>query len=82
MTQDEIEWNTGDKVIIKAELELAPKTRGKIYVDLWYTNIYELFLSDLDFSNLSDLTSVFDNKVVFQPRMITRPCINCTEEDS
>jgi len=31
------------KVIIKATIELGAKTSSKIYVDLWYANIYELY---------------------------------------
>ena len=45
MTYEEMEWNIGEQVIVKASIELAPKTDRTIYVDLWYTNIYNLFLS-------------------------------------
>jgi len=57
-------------VIIKATIELAAKTSSKIYVDLWYTNIYELYLSHWDIVSLHEMTELFDGTVIFEPKPI------------
>jgi len=67
MTYDEVEWTSGQKVVIKASIELAPKTDGTIYVDLWYTNIYNLFLSStwMDIDVIATMQDIFGDKIIF-----------------
>ena len=41
-----------------------------MYVDLWYANIYELYLSSWDAISLHEMTELFNGTVIFEPKPI------------
>lgn len=63
-----------EKVIVKAEIDLASKMDEPIEVDLWYSSAYEMLNHAWNFQDLAKMGSVFGKSVIFQPRIITYTC--------
>jgi hypothetical protein len=67
-----------NKVIIKAQIDLAKQTRGNIEVDLWYSGAYELLNAGIDFNKYAEMTEMFSDQVTFHPRIMTTSCQTCS----
>lgn len=69
------------RVIIKAEIDLATKTKGTVNTDMWYANIYELYNSGWDLARFAEIQEIFKARVKIHPRLITNSCNKCTDEE-
>ena len=56
------------------------KSNDKINVDIWYSSLYELQDSRIDFSHLATMQDIFKDKVVFQPRTFIYGCLWCDQK--
>ena len=52
----------------------------KINVDIWYSSLYELQESRIDFDSLAKMQDIFTDKVVFQPRTYVYGCYWCDKK--
>ena len=68
-------------IIIQANLRLGNKDKDKLHLDVWYGSIYEFALSDVNLRDYSDMSELFKNDVIFQPRIMTKSCESCNEEN-
>ena len=67
----------GNRIVMRAVVDLAQQTNGMIQVDLWYSGAYELMQVGLDFKKYAEMQEIFKHKVKFQPRTMTTSCTRC-----
>lgn len=60
----------GKKVIVKAEIDLATKTKEVVNVDMWYGNIYEFYNSEIDMQKYAEIQDIFNHKATITPRLV------------
>jgi hypothetical protein len=68
-----------NRVIIQGNINVATRSNNAedIRADMWYSSIYELYLSDLDLKAYSDILLYLQSHIKFQPRMLTYSCLDC-----
>lgn len=49
-------------------------------LDLWYGSIYEFPLSDMELSDFSKMSDIFQEHVIFTPRTINKQCKHCNAD--
>ena len=64
-----------NQVIIQATVDIASKTKGTI--DMWYSNIYELYISSWKLYELKAFRDMLEERIIFQPRTLKFNCANC-----
>lgn len=64
-----------------ADIDLATKTSGVVDVDLWYSNVYELYNSGINFARYAEIQDIFENKVKIMPRLLTNKCEDCSAKE-
>lgn len=55
-------------VIVQADIDLTTKSHDLVNVDFWYTDVYEIVLNGVDFTDYAEMSQIFDGHVNFQPR--------------
>lgn len=68
-------------IILQADLRLSNKEdKGeKLHLDLWYGSIYEFALSDIQLADYAKMSDLFQEHVIFTPRVLNKRCKHCNE---
>ena len=75
----------GHQVIMQAKIdfgigEMKKNKNEKINVDIWYSTLYELQESRIDFDKLAKMQDIFKDKVIFHPRTYVYGCLWCDQK--